>query len=388
MGACYIAYMDTRLLPTSGGASSRLQNRVQNWTLTYIPYLHHNGLRATTSSAMSPAHGSVFEAAIQVTPLGSHRYSAHLEDAWCIGSVPHGGYTSSVLYRLALVHFAQTHPTLYNGPATPITMQLAFLRRTAVGPAVLTVQDTKLGRRTSTVHVTLSQPPERKKTASKNNQAEELEVKVAGYITVSPAHAEVGLTTSTGWELSPPPPPGSQPDGTVHLAALGDTGRDGAWTRFSMPFPSFRRATAHAELYGPDPASAPVSGQRTVVDQWARFRPNGDVSSRWTNEALVYLTDLFPGALSEFDDMATTSGDQGHARNWYPTVTLNIDLKRRLPAEGVEWLYSRVQTKLVREGRTDLDVTVLDGRGQVVALSTQVGLVVSASRNIGGRQKL
>ncbi|PYH96980.1 hypothetical protein BO71DRAFT_481566 [Aspergillus ellipticus CBS 707.79] len=337
-----------------------------------------------------PAHGPAFEAAIQVTPLTSHRYSAHLQDAWCIGSVPHGGYTSSVLYRLALVHFAQTHPTLYNGPATPISMQLAFLRRTAIGPAVLTVQDTKLGARTSTVQVTLSQPPERKKAASNDNrerEAQDLEVKVVGYITVSPAHAEVGLTTVTGWKLSPPPPPGSQPDGTVHLAALGDTGRDGAWARFITPFPSFRRATAHAELYGPDPASASASGQRTVVDQWARFQPEGDTTARWTNEALVYLTDLFPGALAGFDDMAT-SGDQGQARRWYPTVTLNVDLKQRLPAEGVEWLYSRVQTKLVRDGRTDLDVTVLDERGEVVALSTQVGLVVSASRNIGTRQKL
>ena len=74
------------------------------------------------------------------------------------------------------------------------------------------------------------------------------------------------------------------------------------------------------------------------------------------------------------------------AKFWYPTVTLNIDMKKHLPKEGVEWLYSRIVTKVVRGGRTDLDVTVLDENGEVIALSTQVGLVVSASRNVGSRK--
>ncbi|PWY77175.1 hypothetical protein BO94DRAFT_538032 [Aspergillus sclerotioniger CBS 115572] len=301
-------------------------------------------------------------------------------------TVPHGGYTTSIIYRLVLVHFAQTHPTLYNEPATPISMQLAFLRRTATGPAVLMIQDTKLGKRTSTVHVTLLQPLERKKPTPPSPGEEELEVKVAGYITVSPAHAEVGFSAVTGWNLSPPPPRGSKPDGAVDLLALAATGRDGAWKRLNAPFLSFRRATKQTEFFGPELGSAPG---RMVAEQWARFRPEGDVTARWTNEALVYLTDMFPTALAGFDEAAAeASGRRGQAQHWYPTVTLNIDLKRRLPAEGVEWLYSRVHSKLVQDGRTDLDVTLVNERGEVVALSTQVGLVVSASRNLGTRQKL
>ncbi|RAL06260.1 thioesterase family protein [Aspergillus ibericus CBS 121593] len=334
----------------------------------------------------SPAHGPAFEAAIQVTPVTSHRYSACLREEWCIGAVPHGGYTSSILYRLVLTHFAQTHPTLYNEPATPISMQLAFLRRTATGPAVLLVQDTKLGKRTSTVHVTLLQPPERKKATASSAGEEELEVKVAGYITVSPAQAEVGISAATGWKLSPPPPRGSKPDGAVDLVALSATGRDGAWMRLNAAFLTFRRATKQTEFFGPELGAAPG---RMITEQWARFRPEGDVTARWTNEALVYLTDMFPTALAGFDEAAAqASGDRAQVQNWYPTVTLNIDLKRRLPAEGVEWLYSRVHSKLVQDGRTDLDVTLVNERGEVVALSTQVGLVVSASRNIGTRQKL
>ncbi|GKZ83641.1 hypothetical protein AnigIFM56816_008736 [Aspergillus niger] len=353
-----------------------------------------------------PAHGSAFESAIKVTPLSSHRYSAHLRDEWCIGAVPHGGYTTSILYRLALVHFAHTHPALYkNNPATPIAMQLSFLRRTATGPAVLKVQDTKLGRRTSTLHVMLLQKPDSGKrkqsqpstttttttTTGTEAEDEDLEVKVAGYITVSPADAEEGLSATTGWKISSPAPAaGSNGDGSVNLGALGRTGRDGAWGKFEPEHSKFRKATGQTEFYVPVELSEKERKERKMnAEQWARFRPGGDVNARWTNEALVYLTDMFPTALAGFDNAAEEAAvGGGKGLFWFPTVTLNIDLKTRLPEEGVEWLYSRVYTKKVRDGRTDLDVTVVDDKGDVVALSTQVGLVLSASRNIGSRAKL
>jgi acyl-CoA thioesterase len=103
---------------------------------------------------------------------------------------------------------------------------------------------------------------------------------------------------------------------------------------------------------------------------------------------------MFPMALDGFDTMSATAAarenggsvEAQRAKFWYPTVTLNVDMKKHLPAGGVEWLYSRVVTKVVRDGRTDLEVTVLDEAGEVIALSTQVGLAVSASRNVGTRK--
>ncbi|KAJ5120583.1 uncharacterized protein N7515_009971 [Penicillium bovifimosum] len=325
-------------------------------------------------STVNPA----FEEAIKVTPLGGNKYSAHLSPEWCIGTVPHGGYTTAVIYKLVLTHFAHAHPTRYKTPASPISMQLSFLRRTSSGPAILEVEDVKLGARTSTIHIKLLQPSEKKPGTH--------EVMVAGYVTVSPPEAEVAL---------PPPPPGSRADGSVDLVKLGRDGVDGAWAKLDPPFLEFRKAAAQLELYGPGTGETQQKRSGSMgIDQWSRFRPGGDQNGRWTDAAVAYLVDMFPMALDGFDQVSATavaeekgtSVSEQRAKFWYPTVTLNVDMKKHLPAEGVEWLYSRIVTKVVRDGRTDLEVTILDEAGEVVALSTQVGLVVSASRNIGSRK--
>jgi acyl-coenzyme A thioesterase PaaI-like protein len=300
--------------------------------------------------------------------------------------VPHGGYTTAVIYKLALTHFAHAHPKQYKSPASPISLQLSFLRRTASGPATFEVEDVKIGARTSTIHIKLLQPSEKKPGTT--------ETMVAGYITVSPPDAEVGISASTGWKPQPPPPAGSRADGSIDFAALS-RGSDGAWQKLTPPFPEFRKATAQIELYGPgDGASQQRRNGGMGIDQWARFRPGGDVNGRWTDAAVTYLIDMFPMALDGFDTMSATAvakenggaAEAMRAKFWYPTVTLNVDMKKHLPAEGVEWLYSRVVTKVVRDGRTDLEVTILDENGEVIALSTQVGLVVNASRNVGTRK--
>ncbi|KAJ5430980.1 hypothetical protein N7445_008712 [Penicillium cf. griseofulvum] len=345
-----------------------------------------------------------FREAIKVTPKGSNKYSAFLQPEWCIGTgtaelsnshfplikantvpVPHGGYTTAVIYQLTLTHFAHAHPKLYQSPASPISIQLSFLRRTASGPVTFEVEDVKIGRRTSTIHIKLLQASEKKPG--------ELDLMLAGYITVSPPDAEVGISANTGWKPLPAPAAGSRVDGSVDLAALGRTGSDGAWRKHVVPFATFRKASAQIELFSPISETQRKRSRNSITDQWARFRPGGDVNGRWTEAAVAYLIDTFPMALDGFDAMSTAAAKESgkaiaeqKASSWYPTVTLNVDMKKHLPAEGVEWLYSRVVTKAVRNGRTDLEVTVLDEAGDVIAVSTQVGLVVSASRNLGNRK--
>lgn len=296
-----------------------------------------------------------------------------------------------MLYRLTTTHFAHTHGAHYaHEVATPISMQLSFLRRTGAGRAVLDVQDVKLGARTSTIHVALLQESEKKK---KNPQ--QLETKIVGYVTVSPASKETGVSARMNWELE------AELGRGVDLKRLGGSeegeGRDerNGWVKWMPPFSEFRKATRNLEIYVRDPPSAGPTegnGKPPVIDQWSRFRPGGDASGRWVNDAVVFLVDMFPQALHGFDRIASTaatgSAETLQGKFWYPTVALNVDLKKRLPAEGTEWLYSRVVSKAMRDGRVDIEVVVLDEGGEVVAIGSQVGLVLSASRNVGTRQKL
>ena len=70
------------------------------------------------------------------------------------------------------------------------------------------------------------------------------------------------------------------------------------------------------------------------------------------------------------------------SRFWYPTVVLSLDIKKRLPDEGVEWLFSRIEAKQIRNGRMDYQISILDEGGDLVALSNHVLLVVGLERNV------
>lgn len=57
---------------------------------------------------------------------------------------------------------------------------------------------------------------------------------------------------------------------------------------------------------------------------------------------------------------------------WYPTVTLNLGIKKTLLLKGVEFLFSRVRAKRIKNERIDLEVTILDEGGNIVAMSSHV----------------
>lgn len=270
-------------------------------------------------------------------------------------------------------------------------MHLTFLRRTSTGPAVFTVQDSKIGARTSTLHITLSQ-------TEGGKQRDE----VVAYITCTNLDAEEGLTSGTDWELYPSvlPPRGGAKSGSflenkVGLDKLTRDGADGIWHRFEVAFAGFRKASTHVEVYIPTlegftPGS--LDGwkhRRGIGEQWMRFVPYGKVG-RWTDLSLGYLIDMFPMMLEGTDQLAPENHAEGAVKKtkasfWYPTVLLNVDIKKKLPPGGVEWLYTRVQNKRVKDGRLDIDIVVLDEEGDIVAISNQVALIVSASRNAAAR---
>lgn len=73
--------------------------------------------------------------------------------------------------------------------------------------------------------------------------------------------------------------------------------------------------------------------------------------------------------------------DEQRGGLWFPTVVMNLEVKMALPRDGVEWLAIRVTSKQIKDGRFDLDVSVRDVDGELVALSHHVAMIVDIERN-------
>ena len=188
---------------------------------------------------------------------------------------------------------------------------------------------------------------------------------VVAYVTNSNIDTEQGITVDTGYSLQYPPP-------AVDLAKLAED-KDGNWFYDPYrPFAKFRKASNRVMFH------FPRRGQplKTLADEWLCFRDG----SNFTNTSLGFVVDMFPQLIEEHLDPKD-------GPYWYPTLLLNMDIKKALPKEGAKWLTVRVQLKKVKNGRMDLDVHVHDESGELVALSHHVGFILSATRNTSARRK-
>lgn len=270
--------------------------------------------------------------------------------------------------QVAELHFATT--LAKQNQKHTITLHLEFVRRTEVGPATFTVRDVKLGKLTSTIHITLTQ-----------NGREE----VIGYFTHSNLAQASGPSFETEWRLEPSPAP-------VNIAAL-TAGTDDQWQeRKVMPFNVFRKAVNNYRF------AFPKAGQpgTSTTDQWMRSRSG----EKFTNVTLGTVADLFPQIMelkvtnsdpysvkAEEKGVDTTAQAKakGSADYWYPTLLLNLDVKKALPEEGVDWLFVRTRAKQMKNGRYDLEIIIQDETGDLVALSHHVCFILPASRNLAKR---
>lgn len=256
-----------------------------------------------------------------------------------------------MLLSVVKAHFRG--PLAYLDQPDSMSVQLQYLRRTRPGPGVVSVEHLKLGGGLSTVQVTLSQGDRRE---------------VQGYVVQTNFAKQTGLSLPTSWVKStttPAPPP-------IDFAAVEEAGEDANWlVDLDPPKSSFRKATRHVLFYHPKQKS-----DLSIVDQWLRFRPGGPGNAvvPFPQEALGFVVDIFPHMAEFFPQV-----DRG--TRWYPTVALNLDVKRNLPPEGADWLFVRVRAGEIRNGRMDLQIIVLDRAGNLVAISSHVSLIMSSERN-------
>jgi acyl-CoA thioesterase len=58
----------------------------------------------------------------------------------------------------------------------------------------------------------------------------------------------------------------------------------------------------------------------------------------------------------------------------YPTISMTTGIRR--DPKGAEWLFVRIQSQKVENGRYSVDITILDEEGELVAVSRNMGLMI------------
>lgn len=112
---------------------------------------------------------------------------------------------------------------------------------------------------------------------------------------------------------------------------------------------------------------------------------------RFTNATLPLVADAKPYVVERWRPSPAEDGAEEEEAGpfpskeafWYPTLVMNLDIKKLLPPEGVEWLFLRTEARMIDQGRLDLQVYILDQHGDLIALASHINLIVSAARNLG-----
>ncbi|PTD09916.1 hypothetical protein FCULG_00008950, partial [Fusarium culmorum] len=293
-----------------------------------------------------------FVAATSVTKLKDDSWSANLHPDYCVGAVPNGGYVASVMYQAV-----ESHVRNLGLRQQIISAQLQYVNRTQIGEAIITIEKVKSGRATSTFHATLLQGPDTPK-----------------------AHLRKCVL---GYYLETPPP---APSIDVELASKG---RDPNWSSEASRIQihhlaslGFVRAVegAFESFYRRQPA------RKGLEDSWIRLTSG----ERFTNATLPLVADAKPYVVEGWRPLPAGESREAvpFSRNdpfWYPTLVMNLDIKKGLPQEGEEWLFIRTEARNIEQGRLDLQVSILDQQGNLVALASHINLVLSASRNLKTR---
>lgn len=244
-------------------------------------------------------------------------WAAHLTDAWSIGQNPNGGYVLAAAVR-AMSEALPRHPD-------PFTVTSHYLRPAQPGPATISVEIIRLGRKHATVMAALVQDDKER-------------IRVLGTFG--------DLAEPSGpnrMEATPPhlPPPGQcvrREEGHVDGSTIG--------SRVDI--------LLHPEtgwIRGTPAGTASLSG-------WASFKDGRPADPL----ALVFFADGFPPAL--FDSL--------EEKVWLPTIELTVHVRAK-PAPGP--LRGRTRTRFLLNGYLEEDGELWDSADRLVAQSRQLGML-------------
>jgi hypothetical protein len=114
------------------------------------------------------------------------------------------------------------------------------------------------------------------------------------------------------------------------------------------------------------------------------LRNSGPFDAHMFNKEIEAWAEKNPGVPAP---LTNSLKDAARATIFNMTLTLDIEFKRRLPKEGQEWMFTRAATRMMQDGRYDLDVTICDQHMDILCLSRQTIVALDAKRKFGTGKK-
>lgn len=289
---------------------------------------------------------------------------------------------------------ARAHLT-ERGQTDTLNVHYEFVTAVGVGPAIITVEEVKIGTTLSTLHVTLWQGKGMLNEAPWITRSETKRC-ILAYATQTNFKTLGGYSIETGFKQLDQQTRPAKPD----LEALLRNGKVNLWRESVPPAGSVARSNNFWRMFVP--SEGPFSPG--VLDVWMCTRSGEPIKQ----EMMPFVVDSVPYDMTTFTvtpemyaahrnkDIARDSAakrDELEERKkeragfWFPTVVLDLENKVTLPAEGVRWVNMRLTIKLMENGRFDLNVMMRDEQGAIIAVSNQVALIISMERNLRNGKK-
>ncbi|UZJ53655.1 hypothetical protein CBS101457_002975 [Exobasidium rhododendri] len=318
---------------------------------------------------------SILADQIDLQPVDSHNYTSSWHLDWTAGPAVHGGCIAALIHHTAIRHTTTTLAGLKQPDI--LSLHYDFLTSSTASPFLITVTELKVGKIISSIRLELRQSDV---------------LRVVAIATLINFDVPLGPTADTGWILSPPFK--SVPDfEKITLEQPDDDWVSGIMTGEVYPF------TNRILLLYPRIGS-PIGGP---LDIWSKFGGEEKISGAYLSllaDTVPSMSDtlLHNGGLFDAHRFAhilqtgakehpgvptkahTTLREAARATIWNNTVSLDIDFKKRLPKEGLDWIHMRLLTKRLQNGRMDLDMTMCDDKLDIICSARQIVLVLEAKK--------
>ena len=252
------------------------------------------------------------------------RFSLEVEQGSFIARGPNGGYIAAVLLRALQQRVGDVAPD--GPPRSPRSMTIHYPAPPAVGPASITTDVVRAGRSLVTASARLEQ------------NGKPMAVTIAAFSPPWPGDA---------WH-DEPAPDALAPD------AVADRGRN----RPPMPFIQYwEHRFTRGDVVDPH--------GRAEIEGWIRLLEREPIDA----PVIAAMTDAFPPAVFSRSDTP----------NPVPTVDLTIHFRAGVPVDGFDadqWVLGRFRTRTIAEGFLEENGDLWSPRGQLLAQSRQLAIVL------------